>query len=52
MLKFQKPQNRSLHSSSVNTLKCIIQCHDKGDKDDNAVGDNVNQRMVVQLKGV
>jgi hypothetical protein len=36
----------------VNTLKSLIQRNDEGDKDDNAVGDNVNQRMVVKLKGV
>lgn len=35
----------------MNTLKSLIQRNDKGDKDDNDVGDDVNQRMVVELKG-
>jgi hypothetical protein len=49
---FQKPQNRTLHRSSVNTLKSLIQRHVEADKDDIGVGDNVNQQMVVELKGI
>lgn len=36
----------------MNKLKSLIQRHVEGDKDDNAVGDNVNHLMVVELKGV